>query len=116
MAQEKSQYVPPTLTKWHLNVNPVSWTPPYDLFEDEESYLARVEIAGMKREHFLIWMDDKSLSITGERPPADIPNALHGGIVYGHFKIEIPLLQTIDEQNVEANYQNGFLNVYLPKK
>jgi HSP20 family protein len=115
MVKEKSKYDPPTLTKWHLNIHSVQWTPPYDVFEDAESYLVRVEIAGTREEDFLIWMEGDTLIITGERHAADISNIVHGEIIYGEFKARIGLSESVISSEVEASYQNGFLTVYLPK-
>ncbi len=115
MEKQKGHYNPPTLTRWHLNIKPVEWNPPYDIFEDDESYLVRVEIAGMKNDNFLIWMEKGRLIITGERPSTEIHNTRHSEILYGKFNVSVHLKNRVEEDHVEANYQNGFLNIYLPK-
>ncbi len=114
--REKNKYTSPRLTKWYLKVNPPQWNPPYDIFEDDESYLVRVEIAGMKQDNFLIWMDKGHLVVTGERSGIEIAETIHNAINYGKFNVQIHLDRPINESLVEANYQNGFLNIFLPKQ
>jgi HSP20 family molecular chaperone IbpA len=36
-------------------------------------------------------------------------------ILYGHFETDVHLTRAIDEDKIEALYQNGFLSVRLPK-
>ena len=47
------------------------WSPPTDVYEAEDAYIVRVELAGMSESDFEITLEDGFLNISGTRP--DIP-------------------------------------------
>jgi HSP20 family protein len=93
------------------------WRPPTDVYETEEQIVVQVEIAGMRQEDFFIAFRDRRLIIGGVRPQArSEPRAYHQmQIDFGEFRTEVELPAPVDADQVEADYETGFLRVTLPK-
>ena len=92
------------------------WRPPTDVYETDDCVVVKVEIAGMEDEDFQISLDGKRLIISGiRRDPASKLGYQQMEILYGHFETDVHLSRAIDEDGIEATYQNGFLVVRLPK-
>src|SRR5687768_17348585 len=43
------------------------WTPALDLYEDKDSFVAKLEVPGMKKDELEVSLQDGVLSISGER-------------------------------------------------
>ncbi len=93
------------------------WKPPTDVFETEDALVIVVEIAGMHGGEFNVSLQNRILTITGMRQGAERPNSFHQmEIHYGEFRTDIELPHAVDAKSVEADYNDGFLHVVLPKK
>jgi HSP20 family molecular chaperone IbpA len=92
------------------------WRPPTDVYETDTCIVVKVEIAGMQEKDFVISLDSRRLIISGVRHD---PTAKVGyqqmEIMYGHFETDVHVPGAIDQDGIEATYQNGFLSVSLPK-
>lgn len=92
------------------------WRPPTDVYETDTCIVVKVEIAGMQEEDFSISLDAKKLIISGvRRDPAAKLGYQQMEILYGHFETDVYVPGAIDEEKIEAAYENGFLSVVLPK-
>lgn len=97
-------------------MRPHLWRPSTDLFETEDRYVIRVEIPGMNEADFNISIDQNVLTISGTRPDTNERRAFHQmEIQYGEFTTQVELPNSIERDRVEADYQDGFLRVNLPK-
>jgi HSP20 family molecular chaperone IbpA len=92
--------------------------PQTNIYETDRHQIILCEIAGMKEEDFIIEVNDNRLIISGIRPE---PQPC-GGLTYhcleiprGSFQREFPILPDVDDERIEATYQDGFLRVILPK-
>ena len=102
--------------RWVSPRQPKIWRPPTDVYETDGCVVVKVEIAGMDQSHFSISLDANRLVISGVRhDPAAKLGYQQMEILYGHFETEVHLPRAIDEDRTEATYDNGFLNVRLPK-
>lgn len=118
--QRKSPQAPENpdfvIVNWRISSHPHIWRPPTDVYEREESLIVRVEIAGMNEDDFSISLDQNILGIRGIRQDNNERRSYHQmEINFGEFLTVIELLVPIDPEQVYAEYQNGFLWVYLPK-
>jgi HSP20 family protein len=103
-------------TRWRIVTRPHVWRPSTDVFETDESVIIRVEIAGMREEDFSISLEDRFVTIRGVRQDTSEKRAYHQmEIPFGEFSTEIELLCAVSVQGIEAVYQNGFLQIVLPK-
>jgi HSP20 family protein len=92
------------------------WQPPTDVYEDDDGVVVRVEVAGIRREDFSISLVDRRLTITGSRvDPAPKRTYHQMEIRFGEFRVEVYLPWQVASGDVEATYQEGFLQVSLPR-
>ncbi|MHC1784806.1 MAG: Hsp20/alpha crystallin family protein [Anaerolineaceae bacterium] len=99
------------ITRTHL------WRPPTDVIECEHEFIVRVEVAGMDETDFSITLDKNLLIIRGTRNETADRIAFHQMEVrFGEFATTAELPNTIDVETAYAEYENGFLQVILPKK
>lgn len=104
------------MVNWKLSARPHTWRPPTDIYETEDRYIVRVEIAGMKDSEFAVTVDDNTITIRGSRSDTAGRRAYHQmEIHFGEFSIEIEFPGRVDIGGVEAGYDDGFLQVSLPK-
>jgi HSP20 family protein len=100
---------------WRIASRSHTWRPPTDVYVTKNVVIVRVDIAGMRDDQFSISLDDRHLSIRGNRPDASVQRAYHQmEIQFGEFATEVELHWAIDAEKVEAQYRDGFLEVILP--
>lgn len=101
---------------WQVRVQHHIWTPPTDLYETENAYLARVEIAGMRAQDFSVTIENNFLTVSGTRNEASERRAYHQMEVrFGEFNTVVALPGPVDVKLAHAEYDDGFLTVTLPK-
>lgn len=92
------------------------WSPPTDVYETEELYVVRVEIAGMREEDFEVSLENGTLLISGMRPDIPERRAYHQmEIRFGKFATAIGVPGPVNLEQASAEYKDGFLTVKLPK-
>ncbi|MSP11377.1 MAG: Hsp20/alpha crystallin family protein [Chloroflexi bacterium] len=92
------------------------WSPATDVYEIEDTFVVKVEIAGMQEQNFHIYLVENHLIIEGVREDDTTKRAYQQmSISYGRFRTVVHIPGYIDEERVEANYREGFLTVLLPK-
>ena len=100
---------------WHMTRNP-AWRPPTDVYETEDAFVVRVEVAGMREDDISIHLDGRLLVVRGVRMDTTERRAYHQmEIPFGEFILEIELAAAVSTNDIEAGYRDGFLRVYLPK-
>ncbi|HMK64945.1 MAG TPA: Hsp20/alpha crystallin family protein [Thermodesulfobacteriota bacterium] len=95
------------------------WSPQMDILETAESFIIVAELSGLKREDIRISVKRNLVLIAGKRQRSPQDNAvryLQMEIEYGSFERTFELPVIVDETRIEAHYQDGLLNVILPKK
>jgi HSP20 family protein len=102
---------------WSLASRTHVWRPPTDVYENEDRFVVRLEIAGMHENDIHINIDENILSISGVRnDPTEERRAYHQmEIHYGEFLSEFSFTTPIDIDRVTAEYHNGLLLVFIPK-
>jgi HSP20 family protein len=92
------------------------WSPPTDVYETDEAYVVRVEIAGMREDDFEVLLENNTLLITGSRPDLTERRAYQQmEIRFGKFSTAINLPGTVNTEQARAEYKDGFLTIVLPK-
>ncbi|MEM6280816.1 MAG: Hsp20/alpha crystallin family protein [Chloroflexota bacterium] len=94
------------------------FTPPSDIIETDDRIIVLVEIAGMRGDSFKISLYNQSLIIGGVRARVEIEEAAYhqAEIGFGEFKLEVPMPWSVERDNVNASYTNGFLRIELPRQ
>ena len=92
------------------------WSPPTDVYETEENFVVRVEVAGMKDADFEVAIENKVLMISGNRSEVNERRAYHQmEIRFGKFEIAVEIPVPVEIEKSIAEYKDGFLMVQLPK-
>lgn len=96
------------------------WRPPVDVYETVESFIVKVELAGLNPEEDVkILLQGNHLLIQGQRRDRSGTKKLHyhqAEVNYGPFQCEVILPEALDETTIpQASYQQGFLEITLPK-
>ncbi|MGF1522425.1 MAG: Hsp20/alpha crystallin family protein [Leptolyngbyaceae cyanobacterium] len=97
---------------------PTTWTPAVRLVETENAYALTVQLAGIDPDAIDIQVTREAVSIAGNRTQpevADGDRVLYDGIRYGAFRRVVPLPEAVQNDAVEANFDNGLLTLTLPK-
>ena len=95
-----------------------SWTPSIDVIETDDAIKLKAELAGMDPKDINIEVQDNVLTVSGERRfEEEVKEDKYYRIErrYGSFSRSIALPQTVDENKIEAKYDNGVLEVAVPK-
>lgn len=97
----------------------VQWQPDADVFEREEVYVVLLELAGMRSVDISVILTDQALFISGQRPelhPEGVTRFHQLGINEGPFRCAVVLPGPVEESQVEASYDDGLLQITLPKR
>ncbi len=102
------------MVSWQVRSN--AWSPPTDAYETQDAYIVRMEIAGMREEDFEVSLERDTLLIMGSRPDSTERRAYHQmEIRFGKFATAIGLPDSVNSEQAQAEYTNGFLTIILPK-
>lgn len=101
---------------WQMQVRSKVWSPPTDMYETDNAYVVRMEIAGMREADFTVSVEGSFLVISGSRPDIQERGAYHQmEIRCGKFSSAISLPSPVDLEHTSAAYEDGFFKVNLPK-
>jgi HSP20 family protein len=91
-----------------------------EVSENEQAYLIRAEIPGVKKEDINISIDADQVAISAEvKNEKDVREGeriLRAERYYGKVYRAFALGQPVDENGAAAKYQDGILELTLPKK
>ena len=84
--------------------------------EVDDKYVIRVEIPGMRDGEFSVSVENNLLTISGVRTDSSERKAFHQmEIHFGEFATEVELPKDVEANQIKAEYEDGFLWVFLPK-
>jgi len=95
-----------------------SWMPAVDVKETGDKLVFLVELPGMKKEDVEITLENNVLTISGERKfEKEIKGEEYHRLErsFGSFSRSFTLPSGIHSDKVEANFQDGVLEIALPK-
>ncbi len=99
---------------WHVRAS--VWSPPTDMYETEDNFVVRVEIAGMREEDFEVAVENNILMISGNRTDLNERRGYHQmEIRFGKFEIAVEIPVPVEIESAVAEYKDGFLLILLPK-
>ncbi len=95
-----------------------SWQPLTDIYETEDSFVVKMELAGVKKEEVTIELKGGTLRVRGmrrERPAEKIKAYHQMEVNYGRFERVILLRTAISREEIAAYFEDGFLQITIPK-
>jgi len=101
-----------------LPAEEVTWMPVLEMYEKPDKFVVRVELPGIKREEIDIHIVGDTLTISGERKASmEVKDEEYQRceFCYGKFSRSINLPAAINAAKVDATYENGILEISLPK-
>jgi HSP20 family protein len=106
------------LVWWRVPSEEVGWTPGVEVYEKDDKFVVRAELPGMKKEELDISVLGDTLTIKGERKAkSEVKDEdyYRCELCYGKFSRSVALPAAVEAKKVEANYENGILEITLPK-
>lgn len=95
-----------------------SFVPKVDVLENEKGFEIHVAVPGMNKEDFKIDLNEKYLTISGERKYKNETKEQNFHSIetqYGSFSRSFTLPENVDANKIAASYTNGILEVNIPK-
>ncbi|MBT8301685.1 MAG: Hsp20/alpha crystallin family protein [Maribacter sp.] len=93
--------------------------PAVNIKENEKDFELELAVPGREKKDFEIEINENVLTISTESKAeenVEKENYTRREFVYSSFKRAFTLPETVDEDSIKANYDNGILRFTLPKK
>ena len=100
-------------------ISTAAFTPAADIYEDDKKIILKLEVPGIEEKDLDVRVENSTLTVKGERKfekEEKEENYRRVERQYGSFTRTFTLPNTVDAENVTANYDKGVLNVQLAKK
>ncbi len=94
-------------------LRPVSPSLPVEVVENENDFVVRVEIPGVKREAVEVTIDGRTLTVEVTEP--DVVDVDDGGSRRPSRSSSLTIPETVDTDAVKASLEDGILTLTLPK-
>ncbi len=94
------------------------WAPRTDLSETDEAFRIRLDVPGMTKDDITINLQNNTLTVSGERTSERTKESeeyVRVERAFGNFHRTFNLPNAVDQQNVEAAYEDGVLTINVPK-
>ncbi|GAB2774483.1 Hsp20/alpha crystallin family protein [Salinimicrobium soli] len=104
------------------NVNSIGTSiPAVNIQETEDNFMVAVAAPGKTKEDFTIELDNDVLTISSEEKKESENTEKNGRYTrkefsYSNFKRSFSLPETVESEKISASYNNGVLEIMLPKK
>lgn len=96
-----------------------SWSPAVDIKEENDRFLLKADLPGVKPDEIDVTMEDGVLTVRGERSEEKTDEQEGYKRVErfrGSFYRRFTLPDTTDSENISAKYEHGVLELTIPKK
>jgi HSP20 family protein len=93
--------------------------PSTNIIENKDGFELHMAVPGVQKKDVKISLEKNVLTINSEKEaeqPADDVKYTRREFAYGTFSRSFTLPDTIDVDNIKADFKNGILKVTLPKK
>ena len=96
-----------------------NFAPPVDVYEDEHNITLKIEVPGIDEKDINVSIENNTLTVRGERrfeKDEKEENFHRVERMYGSFTRSFTLPNTLDPEQVSANYEKGVLKIRLAMK
>ncbi len=94
------------------------WAPQTDLVETDTNFQLRLDVPGMSKEDIDVNLQNRTLTVSGERTSERTDEGeeyVRVERAFGTFHRTFTLPDAVDEENIEATYEDGVLSISVPK-
>lgn len=95
-----------------------AWRPAIELKDAGDHLIVRAELPGIEAKDLNVEVTKEAVSITGEHryeQKTESKGFFRSEFRYGQFRRVVPLPVAVQNDQVQANYQDGILTLTLPK-
>ena len=97
------------------------WAPACNVWEDKDAVYVQAELPGLAKDDISVTVENGVLTISGEKREERQEGAKDEAYHvyerrYGRFERSFTLPTNVDADRIRARYENGVLEVVLPKK
>ena len=104
---------------YHLN-DQAAWQPYADVYETEEEFIIKLELAGVAKSDIAITLSGDQLCVRGIRRESVHQEGKRWyhkmEIIQGQFEKLVALPQSIAANQIKSSFSNGILDIRLPKE
>jgi len=96
----------------------LSYSPLMNVSETESDYLVMMDLPGVEKKDVEVSLKNGILTVSGERKTSekgDKNNRIWHETTYGTFSRSFELTLDIVEEKIKAKFNNGVLNITIPK-
>jgi HSP20 family protein len=116
--QDRAFGNPPVAVQSGVRFAQTFWRPPADVCECESTIVVTVDLAGIDQDDLDVVLFEDALIVEGSRRLATDPGVVYhvAEIRQGPFRLELRLPGSIDQERVDARYDQGLLRITFLKK
>jgi HSP20 family protein len=95
-----------------------NYTPGVDVIESDRGFEIQISLPGIKKEDINIDLDDRTLTVTGERKSFKEEDTRKYHLIesrFGTFSRVLTLPKNIDREKVDAIFEDGILKIMIEK-
>jgi HSP20 family protein len=95
-----------------------AWVPTLDMWETENELVYAFDLPGIAQDKFTVEVEDGALTVTAERERTEevSQDRFHRfERRFGSFARTVGLPQGVSEDDIKASYNNGVLEIHVPK-
>ena len=99
--------------------NLTAWAPAVDIYETENELVIKADLPEVNPQELDIRVANNILTIRGERKfekKVNEENYLRVERAYGSFTRSFSLANSVNSEEIKADYQNGALTLHIPKR
>ena len=103
---------------WPVGGFRTSFTFGLDMYEEKDELVVKAELPGIKKEHLDISLEGGILAIKAEKEPEAVAEEAayyHCERSFGQYYRSVSLPFHVDADRVSATFENGLLEIRLPK-
>ena len=96
----------------------MAFAPKVDILESDKAFELQFALPGFNKEDFIVDVDENVLTVSGERKfEEEKAEKTYRSVQtsYGSFKRSFGLPENVNAKKIEAKYNNGILEVVIPK-
>jgi len=96
-----------------------TWAPPVDIYETENELVLKADLPDFEEKDIDVRVEDNLVTIRGERKfekDVNEDNYLRVERAYGPFTRSFSLPNTVNSEDIRAEYRNGVLTLHMAKR